>query len=261
MQIIGSRAQVMHGNAKMTGGGLKKKDLKYNKHGKIVSKKLSAKAKKYYSKGGCSNNNNNGCNKADKNALDVLKQDNSQNKVKIYSMDEELLNIEDKLPFITKFDNIIVILSAGDGPHDVKKYYDGIIKQNDTSSILYVFCHLRYYDPRYVVLNAKYIRENDLEEKIILCEFNFKIETERINFKKLFGNGVGKPGKIDKIYTDDRWSHREGIFSLDYIHSLLKEDGEVHRKVLLNRNYTKHFDGAINGFHKKKYLTSSNLTS
>jgi hypothetical protein len=46
MQRIGSRAQVMHSNAKMTGGGLKKKDLKYNKQGKIVSKKMSAMAKK-----------------------------------------------------------------------------------------------------------------------------------------------------------------------------------------------------------------------
>ena len=46
MLRIGSRAQVMHGNAKMTGGGLKKKDLKYNKQGKIVSKKMSAMAKK-----------------------------------------------------------------------------------------------------------------------------------------------------------------------------------------------------------------------
>jgi hypothetical protein len=46
MQRVGSRAQVMHGNAKMTGGGLKKKDLKYNKQGKIVSKKMSALAKK-----------------------------------------------------------------------------------------------------------------------------------------------------------------------------------------------------------------------
>jgi len=45
-QRVGSRAQVMHGNAKMTGGGLKKKDLKYNKQGKIVSKKMSAIAKK-----------------------------------------------------------------------------------------------------------------------------------------------------------------------------------------------------------------------
>ena len=35
----------MHGNAKMTGGGLMKKDLKYNKAGKIVSKKLSRIAK------------------------------------------------------------------------------------------------------------------------------------------------------------------------------------------------------------------------
>ena len=43
---IGSRAQVMHGTAKMTGGGLKKKDLKYNKHGKIVSKKVSSMARK-----------------------------------------------------------------------------------------------------------------------------------------------------------------------------------------------------------------------
>ena len=45
-QRVGSRAQVMHGNAKMTGGGLRKKDLKYNKHGKIVSKKMSQRAKK-----------------------------------------------------------------------------------------------------------------------------------------------------------------------------------------------------------------------
>ena len=46
MQRVGSRAQVMHGNAKMTGGGLRKKDLKYNKQGKIVSKKMSTRAKK-----------------------------------------------------------------------------------------------------------------------------------------------------------------------------------------------------------------------
>ena len=43
---VGTRAQVMHGNAKMTGGRLMKKDLKYNKAGKIVSKKLSRIAKK-----------------------------------------------------------------------------------------------------------------------------------------------------------------------------------------------------------------------
>lgn len=36
----------MHGNAKMTGGGLMKKDLTYNKAGKIVSKKMSKMAKK-----------------------------------------------------------------------------------------------------------------------------------------------------------------------------------------------------------------------
>ena len=36
----------MHGTAKITGGGLTKKDLKYNKQGKIVSKKMSAIAKK-----------------------------------------------------------------------------------------------------------------------------------------------------------------------------------------------------------------------
>jgi hypothetical protein len=46
MLRIGSRTQVMHGNAKMTGGGLKKRDLKYNKQGKIVSKKMSQRAKK-----------------------------------------------------------------------------------------------------------------------------------------------------------------------------------------------------------------------
>jgi len=43
---VGSRAQVMHGNAKMTGGGLKKKDLTYNNAGKIVSRRMSRIAKK-----------------------------------------------------------------------------------------------------------------------------------------------------------------------------------------------------------------------
>lgn len=43
---IGSRAQVMHGTAHHTTGGLTKTDLKYNKWGRIVSKAKSAKAKK-----------------------------------------------------------------------------------------------------------------------------------------------------------------------------------------------------------------------
>ena len=43
---FGSRAQVMHGTAKKTSGGLTKTQLKYNKQGKIVSKKASTLAKK-----------------------------------------------------------------------------------------------------------------------------------------------------------------------------------------------------------------------
>ena len=46
MSQVGTRAQVMHGNALRTGGGLTKKDLKYNKQGKIVSKTMSMRAKK-----------------------------------------------------------------------------------------------------------------------------------------------------------------------------------------------------------------------
>jgi hypothetical protein len=46
MPYFGSRAQVMNGNAKMTTGRLSKKDLMYNKHGRIVSKKKFALAKK-----------------------------------------------------------------------------------------------------------------------------------------------------------------------------------------------------------------------
>jgi hypothetical protein len=45
-KTTGSRAQVMHGTARMTSGGLKKSDLKYNKAGRIVSKRKSMKAKK-----------------------------------------------------------------------------------------------------------------------------------------------------------------------------------------------------------------------
>jgi hypothetical protein len=43
---VGSRACVMHGNARHTSGGLTKKDLKYTKDGRIVSVKASAAAKK-----------------------------------------------------------------------------------------------------------------------------------------------------------------------------------------------------------------------
>lgn len=46
MPAVGSRSQVMNGNANHTKGGLTKKHLKYNKHGKIVSRKASMKAKK-----------------------------------------------------------------------------------------------------------------------------------------------------------------------------------------------------------------------
>ena len=39
MNTVGSRAEVFHGNAIHTSGGLMKKDLIKNKHGRIVSKK------------------------------------------------------------------------------------------------------------------------------------------------------------------------------------------------------------------------------
>ena len=46
MKTEGSRAEVMHGKAVRTSGGLTKKELKYNKQGRIVSKKKSQIAKK-----------------------------------------------------------------------------------------------------------------------------------------------------------------------------------------------------------------------
>jgi hypothetical protein len=42
LKIIGSKAQVFHGNATHTSGGLKKSDLVKNKHGRIVSRKKQA---------------------------------------------------------------------------------------------------------------------------------------------------------------------------------------------------------------------------
>lgn len=46
MKTFGSRAEVFHGNAKKTTGGLTKSDLLQNKHGEIVSRKKSITAKK-----------------------------------------------------------------------------------------------------------------------------------------------------------------------------------------------------------------------
>jgi hypothetical protein len=42
MQTTGSKAQVFHGTAKHTSGGLEKKDLMKNKHGRIVSRRKHA---------------------------------------------------------------------------------------------------------------------------------------------------------------------------------------------------------------------------
>ena len=50
MKKLGNRIEVMKETAEMTGGGLKKKDLMYNKNGKIISKKM--KKKKYKQIGG-----------------------------------------------------------------------------------------------------------------------------------------------------------------------------------------------------------------
>ena len=54
MKTFGSRAEVFHGTAKKTSGGLEKKDLLKNKHGEIVSRKkhLSAKKEKRLEKHG-----------------------------------------------------------------------------------------------------------------------------------------------------------------------------------------------------------------
>lgn len=46
MQTTGTRAQVWHGNAKKTSGGLTKSHLMKNKHGRIVSRRKHASGKK-----------------------------------------------------------------------------------------------------------------------------------------------------------------------------------------------------------------------
>lgn len=46
VKAVGTRAEVMHGTAHHTSGGLTKAHLKYNKHGRIVSRKASERGKK-----------------------------------------------------------------------------------------------------------------------------------------------------------------------------------------------------------------------
>jgi hypothetical protein len=45
-RAVGTHAEVWHGTANHTSGGLKKKDLMKNKHGRIISKKKHALGKK-----------------------------------------------------------------------------------------------------------------------------------------------------------------------------------------------------------------------
>jgi len=47
---VGSKAQVFHGTARHTSGGLTRKDLILNKRGRIVSRKQAAAGKKAYSR-------------------------------------------------------------------------------------------------------------------------------------------------------------------------------------------------------------------
>lgn len=46
MITVGSKVQVYHGTAKHTSGGLTRKDLMKNKHGRIVSRRKHAAGKK-----------------------------------------------------------------------------------------------------------------------------------------------------------------------------------------------------------------------
>jgi hypothetical protein len=50
MMRVGSKAQVYHGTAHHTKGGLTRKDLLRNKRGKIVSRKQAAAGKKAFSR-------------------------------------------------------------------------------------------------------------------------------------------------------------------------------------------------------------------
>ena len=50
MMTVGSKAQVFHGTAKHTKGGLTRADLVKNKRGKIVSRKQMAAGKKAFTR-------------------------------------------------------------------------------------------------------------------------------------------------------------------------------------------------------------------
>jgi hypothetical protein len=50
MLTVGSKAQVFHGTAHHTSGGLTRKELVKNKRGKIVSRKQAAAGKKAFSR-------------------------------------------------------------------------------------------------------------------------------------------------------------------------------------------------------------------
>jgi hypothetical protein len=262
MQRIGSRAQVMHGNAKMTGGGLKKKDLKYNKHGKIVSKKMSVIAKKYYSKGGHSEN----CNVRELIDLESKLQQLQQlipPIPRMYSMDTEVENKIDDIDDIQKFCNgkiTEIIFAAGDGvtnsaESDVKRYWTTLEK-------IYIFCYKKCYDTDGLFQNIKHIMEKGLFN-VILCEFNIRIEKERVLFQRIF------EGMIDVIKTDDAhimWNRSgrniSSYFTPEYILSLLKKDGKVQKKIISRGNsIPNNFNFNNSHFLKKINLTSSNSSS
>lgn len=277
-QRLGSRTQVMHGTAKMTSGGLIKKQLKYNKRGKIVSIKLSNISKinnnlysgkilkKINKKGGSLLNNNNN-NKKDDSLLNILLK---YDKIfKIYDTKGNLvLSVSDN--YITVYNNGVNI-SVPTSLINIKEINNlKLLKTNPINSInpiggslMLISGALSFFQGLYFTyknidkilyfvltkfkISAKFIKlliniklQNSIPKKLLLSIF------QKRKYKKLSDTELNTILKNDYITC-----FRHGICRL---YNPNRYYIDTYKLYIINNNYIFEFTNSLNEICKIKYI-------
>ena len=245
-QRVGSRAQVMHGNAKMTGGGLRKKDLKYNKQGKIVSKKMSQRAKKekrlqkagyITKKGQFGVKKMSGGKKEDYIPLLNLNTDYTRLKKLLNKIDNHKLNnLEITHEPYSKKKNIVP------DPNPNTMLFKGLNTETSENYFIKIGLWYKQYDDSRNILTEREVYKR-LEEKYgdksnyakMIGAISFKVRAQTygiivLEYKDLDGDEYKDPTESDKDTVKDALKFLEdaGIIHLDIVENIkiIEEKGK-----------------------------------
>lgn len=260
MNKIGSRAKVMHGNALKTGGGLTKKELKYNNQGKIVSIKASNSAKNsnnliksgFYTKKGIFGAYQKGGSKLIYNLLEDDINIFTQNLLSPYIIGSTLFHNISNI-FIKTYDNDLY----GDRLRISKEILDTIdIKYKKYCHFLIEFIESNYN----VNLNAdEFIKLNICLDIIIntkfklICNTYDKLEFILKNNTKL----IFMLQEIDYIYQEmindilNTISNSDNIYNINY-GTILEKNNKSNTQCIICKNLNcKSFEFLIKNYKYK----------